>query len=534
MWSRKLQTLSAPVSPPSWVPQAVGMNDEIVKTGGEDSELDLGELISRALRVALKGRCLIPLTGLGALVLAVGVLSFVPNVYKSESTILVVEQQIPQNVVAPLSSSTVTQRLQTISQEVLSRASLLRIVEETRLYAGKNLEPDLAVELMRKSIGIELKDVTRDGGLGSFLISFSASSPALAQEVTRKLSALFIERHSERQVSRANSTADFFKERLAEKRRRFDDIQRQLQSLKIRYLGDLPENRLTNEAKAAEFRTQLQNSQSNLSRAKQQKVSWESMLSGNLVGRLTRLKAERATLLTRLTPKHPQAIAKDEEIAVMERAVASLQTGHALSAEDLARLAPGDPTVSQIQGQLEANRLEIEAATRDQKRYEALLSDVQRHINMAPAVEQQVSAMTREAELLAQEIGKLEGMDQQSTLSADMEKRQQGEQFRLIDPAVLPLKPVSPARFKMTAGAGLGGMVLGFLALLVLDLRRGAFHTEQQLRSRFSPPFVLGIPDVATPSELRSRKVRGVIEWVGCVGLTVMIAAIELYVLRAW
>ena len=244
------------------------------------------------------------------------------------------------------------------------------------------------------------------------------------------------------------------------------------------------------------------------------------------------MKTERANLLTRLTPKHPQVIAKDEEIAVMERAVASLQTGRSLGADELARLAPGDPTVSQIQGQLDANRLEIEAATRDQRRYEGLLAEVQRHLNMSPAIEQQLSTMTRESELLALEIGKLEGMDQQSTLSADMEKRQQGEQFRLIDPAILPLKPLSPARFKITAGAGIGGIVLGFLALLIVDLRRGAFHTERQLRSRFSPPFVLGIPEVCTASELRSRRVRGVVEWVGCVFLTVAIAAIELYVLR--
>lgn len=502
--------------------------EKAIQTGAE-AEPDLGALVGRLLRTAKRGRLLIPLVGLAVLLGTVVVLSFVPNVFKSESTILVVEQQIPQNVVAPLSSTSVTFRLQAIAQEVLSKASLLRIIDETKLYAGKNLEPDIAVDVMRKSIGLELKDATRDGGLGSFEISFSAPSPAVAQEVTRRLAALFIERHSEKQVSRANSTEDFFTERLKEKRKRVEELQREIRSLKIRNSADLPENRVANESKAAEYRAQLQNAQMNLNRAKQQRISWESMLTGSLVGRLTRLKNEKSALLIRLTPKHPQVIAKDEEIALMERAVARVQSGQPVSADELARLVPGDPSVSQIEGQLQANQLEIDSAIRDQKRFEVQLADVQRHLGVTPAVEQQLSAMNREAEVLGAEIAKLESLEQQSALSADMEKRQQGEQFRLIEPASLPLKPLSPKRFRIAIGGAAFGLVLGFVGMFVLDLKRGAFHTEEEVRRRFSPPFVLGVPEISTTGELRSRRVRDWLEWAGCAGVLLVTAAIGWY-----
>ncbi len=499
----------------------------------EENEFDPKELIQQVLRVAKNGRWWIPLFGLASLLIAVVGLSHVSDVYRSDSIIQIVEQQIPQNLVAPLSSMPGALRLQTITQQVLSRTSLLRIIEETHLYADKTkLAPDMKVDLMRKSLGITPMDVTREGTFTSFMISFSAPSPGLAQEVTRKLAALFIERHSETQAQRADNTAGFLKDRLTEKRKRAAELQRQMQDFKTRYAGDLPENRLANESKVGEYRMQLQNAISNLSRAKQQRIIWESMLSGNLNGRLTRLKSERVALLARLTPKHPQVIAKDEEISAMEHMVANLQTGNGLTTEQLGRLASGDQAIGQIQGQLDANRLEVENLVRDQKRFEALVAEGQRHLNLTPALDAQLSGMTREAEVLSQEISKLDSMEQQSGLSVDMERRQQGEQFRQLEPPALPLKPLSPARFRISAGAGVGGMFLGFAVAFLLDLRKGCLYTEEQIRRKYAPPLVLAVPEFCTAGELRARKWRNSLQWAASLLVMAAMLVVELYVYR--
>ena len=115
------------------------MNETKLPAPIAEEEGDLGETVQEALRVAIKGRWWILTTGLGTLLLAVIGLTFVPNIYRSESTILVVEQQIPQNLVAPLLNVTGTQKLNAMAQEVLSRSSLLKIINDTRLYAGKDL-----------------------------------------------------------------------------------------------------------------------------------------------------------------------------------------------------------------------------------------------------------------------------------------------------------------------------------------------------------------------------------------------------------
>ena len=496
-----------------------------------EEEGDLGELLQNALRVAQSGRWWILLTGLGTLLLTVIGLSFVSNVYRSEATILVVEQQIPQNLIAPLSNMTGAQKLQVMTQEVLSRSSLLKIINDTHLFANKKLEPDEADELFRKSIDIT-PGATRDGAIGSFTISFSASTPKMAEEVTRMLASLFIERHSEKQVNRATSTASFVKERVTEKKKRATELERRIRDLKSRYAGSLPESRVANDTRMAELRSQLQNTISNLSRTNQQRVIWESMLSGNLNAQLGRLKTERAALLSRFTPKHPEVRRRDEEIAQLERLIANSKAGPVSPKESSGRFASSDATVAQLQGQIEANRVEAENLSQDQKRFETMIAELQRQIGTTPVLEQQLTSMERESEGLNQEIAKLDGMEQQSTMSVDMERQQQGEQFRLLDLPSLPLRPVSPARFKIGVGAGACGLLLGFALAFVVDMRKGCFQTEQQIRQKYAPWLVLSIPELLTATELHERRRRAGIEWAAGALVMVTMLAIDFYLYK--
>lgn len=495
----------------------------------DEEESDLGEIVRQALRVAKRGRWWILSMGLAAVLLAAGALSFVPDVYRSESTILVVEQQIPQNLVAPLSNSTGTQKLQAMTQEVLSRSSLLKIINETHLYGETKLPPDAVVERFRKSIEITPTDVARDGTFNGFTIAYSASTPVRAQEVTRMLSSLFIERHAETRSNRTKTTVTFLKERLSEKRKQAAELQEQIRDFKARHAGRLPDSRLANTTRTAELQAQLQATRFSLGRANQQRAIWAAKLQGSFKDRLTRLQTERTALLARLTPKHPEVIRRAGEIEQIERILGSLHTGAAVAEELRGSLEAGDAVIGQLQGQLEVNRLEIENLLQDEKRVQTLLSEAQRTLQAGPALEQQLAAMMRESESLNEELAKIEDMDQKSSLSLDMERQQQGEQFRQLDFPVLPLKPISPARFRITAIAGAAGLLLGFAVAFLLDVRKACFYTEQQVRRKFPAPMVLSIPDLPTPAELTLRKRKARLEWVAGSLVAAAIAAVEIY-----
>jgi polysaccharide chain length determinant protein (PEP-CTERM system associated) len=498
-----------------------------------EAEGDDSQIVQQIFRVGRKRRWWILLTGLATLSATVVALSFVPNLYKSEATILIVEQLIPQNLVAPLSTATVAQKLDAMKHEVLSRARLLQIIDETGLFVKRpSLSPDVAVESMRKSIEIEPIDATTPGGFSAFSISFSAETPEAAQDVTRRLSSLFIERNSEAQTRKATTTTNFLKEQLDEKRRRAAELEESIGAFKMNHIGELPDDRPANQTRLDEAQRQLQNTVSSLDRARGQRIVWETMLTGNLTGALTRLKSERNLLLGRFTPQHPDVVKKDEEIAQLEALLGQITTRASLADKQLSRQAGGDPVVAQLQGQLETNRMEIEDLVKDEKRVRTAIAEIESHMNMTPAREQQLARMTRELDALNQDIAGVEKMQQPSELAADMERRQEGQQFRQLDPATFPLAPSSPPRSKISLGALLGGILLGFALAFLIELRSPTFHTEHDLRKSFSPPLVITVPLLPTPAEERRRSWKAGFEWIAGGALTVVMLALEFYVYK--
>src|SRR5256885_12647926 len=140
------------------------------------------------------------------------VLSRIPNRYTSEATLLVVQQQIPQRYVLPTTTTDIREALQATTQEVLSRSRLLQIVDEFGLYTKerKRLSPEGLLEIMRRDIGIQpLESQSPQKDVNSFNISFVANSPQLAQDVTSKLTALFIEQNLVTREHQATTTTKF-------------------------------------------------------------------------------------------------------------------------------------------------------------------------------------------------------------------------------------------------------------------------------------------------------------------------------------
>jgi capsular polysaccharide biosynthesis protein len=176
--------------------------------------------------------------------------------------------------------------------------------------------------------------------------------------------------------------------------------------------------------------------------------------------------------------------------------------------------------------------MEIEDLAKDEKRVRTAIAEIESHMNMTPAREQQLARMTRELDALNQDIAGVEKMQQPSELAADMERRQEGQQFRQLDPASFPLTPSSPARLKISLGALLGGILLGFALAFLIELRSPTFHTEHDLRKSFSPPLVITVPVLPTPAEERRRSWKAGFEWIAGGALTVVMLALEFYVYK--
>lgn len=503
---------------------------------------NLNETLESLWRVVVRHRWWILFSVGAATLIALVALAILPRRYRSEATLLVIQQQVPERFVLPTTTTDIREALQATTQEVLSRDRLQAIIEEFGLYAkqAKRLSPEALVSLMQRDIDIQPVDGASQGrSVNSFKISFIADTPQLAQAVTSKLTSLFIEQHLETREHQATATTTFLEDQLEIAKNKLEQAEKLVSDFKLLHLGELPEQQEGNVTILGGLQSQLQATLSNLNRAREQRQYLESLSDNRslmIQGDLARLQSQREALLLRYTPEYPAVKRLEEKIAQTEALLKTLrasqtsgnpsaQTGLANSEKGIAE----DTSIAQLNSQLEANRLEIANLTEDKKRLEKTITEYQNRINQTPVREQEIAGILRNYELMKQDYGDLLNKKMQSELAGDLEKRQEGQQFRLLDQASLPTLPISPDRAKISLGGIAAGLGLGLALVFVMEMRDRSFHSENDLKKRFALPLVVGVPMLLSPVERRSRVVKRNFELVLGSGLAMAVAAVEFY-----
>jgi polysaccharide biosynthesis transport protein len=496
---------------------------------------------------------------------AIPVVELLPNRYTSEATVLVIQQQVPERYVVSTTTTDISEALQGMTQEVLSRSSLLSIIDAVGLYAKErsHVAPEQLITRMRRRLDIQpLESGATRRNVNSFRISFVADDAHLAQEVTSRVTSLFIQENVKMREHQATATTGFLGEQLAAVKKQLETQEALVQSFKMQHLGDLPEQQQGNVQILSSLSGQLQNTAAALSRAQEQKVYLESLLrgyqnvttheTGTEVGptadptdsasdaleqEIARLHAERNTLLSKYKASHPDVVEKDAEIAKVEALLAqsqSLQTATEPQKNGpptvLTRKKEDAPT-AQVKSQLEANQVELENLTKDANQLKEKIARYQERLNSTPVREQQLAGMLRDYELLKLNYADLLKKQLESGLAVSLEKHQEGQQFRVIDPASLPAV-ASPNRLMLRLGGAVGGLVLGLALAFVLDIMNRPFYTEKELSHSFPAPLVLGIPLLLTPAQVRKGSGTRMVEALaGCL-LAMVVCVAEYYAYR--
>src|SRR5580700_1195516 len=161
-------------------------------------EIDEGQPFdfARILQFLVRRRWWILLTACATALATIVVALLLPNRYTSEATVLVIQQQVPERYVASTTTMDVSEALQGMTQEVLSRSRLLSIIDAVGLYAAdrNRLAPEQLLALMRRDLDIQpLETSPEKRTVNSFRISFTADNAQRAQEVTGRLTSLFIQ-----------------------------------------------------------------------------------------------------------------------------------------------------------------------------------------------------------------------------------------------------------------------------------------------------------------------------------------------------
>jgi polysaccharide biosynthesis transport protein len=479
-----------------------------------------------------------------------GVSWVLPPRYLSNTLILVEQPTMPKDYVTPNVNDDLQERMQSITQQILSRTRLLHIIDQFGLYANLHSQPspDQKVQLMRKDIGI---DLVRDNGnqITAFNVSYTSRDPQVAQRVTSELTNLFINENLEVRQQQSEDTTKFLEGQLETARKTLSDQEEKIREFKGQHVGELPTQVGSNLQILSGLQSQLQTEEDALNTAKQQRVYLETLvnqyrtLQGSSQGsksesggsatvglpaideELDKLRAQLADLSSHYTDRHPDVRKVKEQIAKTEKMrdqlVASLKAKaaaaqadpNAATAEASESHDPSSP-MAQLQGQIQSNRVEIANRERSVTDLKAKVVDYQGRLNQEPVREQQLADLTRGYEQSKANYDDLLKKKNESAMATSMELLQQGERFRVIDAPSLPIKPDFPNRLKFCA-IGLGiGLMLGVVVAGAFEVLDERIYDEKQLQKLLPVPVISEIPALVEPADLRMESRRLWLGWV--------------------
>jgi polysaccharide chain length determinant protein (PEP-CTERM system associated) len=481
-----------------------------------------------------------------------------PPRYQSTTLILVEQPTMPKDYVTPNVNDDLQDRMQSITQQILSRTRLLHIIDQLDLYVEPHAQPspDQKVDRMRKDIDIELVKDARNQ-ITAFKVSYSSRDPHLAQQVTSELTNLFINENLEVRQQQSEDTTKFLENQLEAARKTLSDQEDKIRQFKGEHPGELPTQVGSNLQILAGLQSQLQTEEDALNTAKQQRVYLETLVgqyrslqgtpksSGSAPGglpavneELEKLRAQLADLQSHYTDRHPDVRKLKQQIAETEKTrdqiIADLKAKESAPADPNANPTPDPSTITDasspmvtLQGQQQSNRVEIANRERAVADLKAKVIDYQARLNQEPIREQQLSDLTRGYEQSKANYDDLLKKKNESAMATSMELLQQGERFRIIDAPSLPVKPEFPNRLKF-CGMGLGiGLALGAVVVGAFEMTDDRIYDEKQLQKLLPVAVISEIPSVAAPSDQRRERRMVWVGWatVAFVSVTILVGS---------
>jgi polysaccharide chain length determinant protein (PEP-CTERM system associated) len=494
------------------------------------------------LDIARRRRLLLVLpivTLLGALVYS----SMLPDVYQSTMLIAIVPQRVPNDFVRSTVTMRTEERLDSITVQVMSRAVLEPMINEFGLFPGERarLPMEDVVQGMREHVNVDPEKPTTSGrGVETptaFRVRFTYPDPNIAARVTQRLGSMFVDENSRDRGALAQATDDFLMLQLDEARGRLEAQEKLVEKFRELHGKELPTQLQTNLQAIQNAQMQVQALVEGIARDRDRKLMLERLYqdaiqdspapaaaavplqtpsTGAPPTARQQLAAARSTLAAlelRLTPQHPDIVRTKRLIAELEPK-ASFEAAKEVEGAGADNPPSSSPEEVRRRDRLAQMRAEIESVDRltefkesEERRLRALAADYQKHIEAVPGIESEWVALTRDYETTQAAYKDLLTKSAQSKVAVDLENRQIGENFRVLDPARVPGTPIGPKRILISA-IGLGaGLALAIGIALLFEIKDASFRSEADVRGGLSLPVLASIPFVETASE-HTRRVR--------------------------
>ncbi|MFP4668109.1 MAG: hypothetical protein ACLFMN_04865 [Desulfobacterales bacterium] len=456
-----------------------------------------------------------------------------PEIYQSSASIIYQQQRI--NVSRSMGSDErrFDEMVKTVSQQVLSRNSLEKIIKEHGLYPEMRQEVPIedVIEKMREkdvSVGLE-----KDRG-SVFTVSFKGPDPRRVVRVTNALAARFIEENLQLREERATETASYIQDELEMAKEKLNRQEAQMRDYKQKYYNEMPEQRSANMNRLNALQEQYQAVQTNINElentrflvAEQLEVRRELREKSAEAGdsetentdrdnsSLAAARSRLQQLLTRYKETHPEVKRLKKRIGQLESEQREMAAAMSDEAESAGRVEEsGDAVIPDGRaGELAAQLKKIDASLNDKrKEAEELREKIGRYeqwIEAAPEREAEWSALTRDYDKLKEYHDKLLTQSLAANASQSLESRQKGSQFKIVDSAYLPRAPMKGTFSKILLVSLAMGLAAGGGLVLGLDLMDTSFKRANEIEAELGVPVVCALPLIVTKKEQRRNRIK--------------------------
>jgi polysaccharide chain length determinant protein (PEP-CTERM system associated) len=452
-----------------------------------------------------------------------------PDTYRSEARILIVAQRVPESYVRSTVTTRIEDRLRSIDAQVRSRAKLERIIEDFNLYPERRQTEILQDVIDDMNRNIEVNLVQGD----VFRVAFKADDPRVAKDVAERLTTFFIEESLKDRTALAENTSAFLETEVDGAERKLRDVEQKIAAYKQRHDGELPTQAEGNRSGLFNAQMQLQSLDNQIAQNRENQAQMQRQIT-ELLARLEDASRMPPAALP-VEPDRPmtKAVALAAKQAELQRARALYAVGHPTidrllreikdleveAAEEAAAATPlgstptappANPLAARVSKDLDETRADlkrlerrIEADLEAQSGLRKQVAEYQRRIEAAPMRDTELVDLTRNYDILKAHYDSLSSKRIDSQLSENVERRQIGEQFRVLDPARVPERPHSPNRQQLY-------LLSIVMAILVgLGGAGGAEYLDRGLRSEDDVRLALALPVLATIPVIGSPRKAG-------------------------
>ena len=455
-----------------------------------------------------------------------------PRTYRSTSTILIEEQEIPREFVITTVTGYADERLQSINQRIMSTTRLLEIINRFNLYTDlrKRMTTEEIVEIMRKDIKfatISADVMDKKGATRSplampvtiaFTLAYDGKNPQVVQQVANVLASLYLEENLKTRERQSAGASRFLEEEAQGLQRNLADLDAKIAVFKAKNINAVPELLQVNYQGLDRAERDLDQLKDQLKTLKEKEQYFQTQLASiptestdqdrNL---LKELKAKLVQLESRYSDKYPDVEKTRMDVAALEKRIA-LQPPEDQAAPKKALTSvagqPNNPSYVALAAQLSGVQSDIESAKRQITEMQKRREDYVRRTEAAPRVEETYKALMAERTNTETKYQDMMKRVMEAKVSQGLEKEQMGEKFTLIDPARMPEKPVKPnvpavllIGLFLGIGAGVGNVSLK-------EANDQSVRSVGQLTAATGYPVLATIPRIITENDRRRGRAR--------------------------